>query len=185
LRKLPKRYRRRFEILLQLRRQTAGNACAGPVAGDRRRIGARRCGEAERMLAKRGEGGGICRSKRQRRRGRPGEPQRQRQHRKQHAQPAHRPTISVHYNPGDGSARHIRPQPGCRVSRLARIPAPPYAAKSSPHHNQVTGPSIGRCGGYPIGYAGAAPPPQPAAFERLPYAEARQPDRDVAGALQQ
>jgi hypothetical protein len=149
------------------------------VPGNRRRVGAGGCGKAERVLAERSERTGF--DKRERRRDRQDEPQRKRQHGENDGELAHRPTMPVQCGPRDSSARHIRPQRlagfACRENKRLR--------QSPPSHNLITRPSIGRRRRNPIGYGGAPTPPQPAAFEGLPYTERRQADRDVAGALQQ
>ena len=83
------------------------------IAGDRRRIGGRGCGEAQRVLAERREAANIsgceCRLRR-----RPGQAQAQRQHGEHDAQPVRRPAMLKKANPGDSSTRHIRSQPGSR-----------------------------------------------------------------------
>jgi len=83
------------------------------IAGDRRRIGGRGCGEAQRVLAERREATNIngceCRLRR-----RPGEAQAQRQHGEHDAKPVRRAAMLKKTNPGDSSSRHIRPRPGSR-----------------------------------------------------------------------
>jgi len=93
------------------------------VAGDRCRIGGCGRGEAQRVLAERREAADIGGYQRRLRR-RPGEAQAQRQQSENDAQPTSRPATLTKPDPGDSTARHIRPQPDWSTSRNARISWP-------------------------------------------------------------